>query len=122
MCQLPCIKKKTIVDLYPLPTIKKLFVQFYVATIFSQIDLYNNYYQPQIYPPKYHKTAFTYWYAIYQFNVMAFGFCNAPNIFHYVIYIVFFNMLDNTVFIYLDDILVYNKDTESHSKALNAVF
>ena len=35
---------------------------------------------------------------------------------------VFFELLDDTVIIYLDDILFYSKDIESHCKALHAVF
>ena len=35
---------------------------------------------------------------------------------------VFFELLDDTVIVYLDDILIYSKDVESHHKALHAVF
>ena len=35
---------------------------------------------------------------------------------------VFFELLDDTVIVYLDDILIYSKDIESHRKALHAVF
>ena len=31
-------------------------------------------------------------------------------------------MLDDVVIVYLDDILIYNKDVESHERALHAVF
>ena len=34
----------------------------------------------------------------------------------------FFKMLDDAVIVYLDDILIYSKDVESHKYALHAVF
>ena len=36
--------------------------------------------------------------------------------------IIFFKLLDDSVIVYLDDILIYSKDVESHLKALYAVF
>ena len=35
---------------------------------------------------------------------------------------VFFEMLDDVVIVYLDNILIYSKDVESHERALHAVF
>ena len=35
---------------------------------------------------------------------------------------VFFDMLDTSVIVYLDDILVFSPDVESHKRALHAVF
>ena len=35
---------------------------------------------------------------------------------------VFFELLDDTVIVYLDDTLIYSKDVESHGKAWHAVF
>ena len=34
----------------------------------------------------------------------------------------FFELLDDTVTLYLDDVLIYSKDVKSHHKALHAIF
>ena len=35
---------------------------------------------------------------------------------------VFFELLDDTLIVYLDDILIYSKDVESYRNTLHAVF
>ena len=53
---------------------------------------------------------------------MALGFCNTPSNFQYEMNTVFFDILDDTIIIYLDDIVIYSKDIKSHCTALHAVF
>ena len=58
---------------------------------------------------------------MHEFNIMAFGFCNAPRIFKYIMNLMFFNILDDTIIVYLDKILIYSKDKKTHHKALHTV-
>jgi Reverse transcriptase (RNA-dependent DNA polymerase) len=53
---------------------------------------------------------------------MPFGLTNAPTIFQSFISEIFADMLDNTVLIYIDDIMVFTKDVESHKRALREIF
>ena len=60
-------------------------------------------------------------YNIYQLNVDAFRFCCVISTFQCITNTVFFNMLDNTIIIYLSDILTYNRHIELHCKTFKAV-
>lgn len=68
------------------------------------------------------KTAFTCRYGTFQFTVMPFGLMTAPFIFQRAMNQVFFELLDNGVIVYLDDILIYSRDIESHKLLLDKVF
>ena len=53
---------------------------------------------------------------------MTFGFANAPSTFQRVMNNVFFDVLDDYVIVYLDDILIFSKTLEDHLKHLHEVF
>jgi len=68
------------------------------------------------------KTAFTCRYGTFQFTVMPFGLSNAPATFQRMMNNIFFEMLDNGVLVYLDDVLIYSKTVEEHIQLLDKVF
>jgi hypothetical protein len=53
---------------------------------------------------------------------MPFGLMTAPATFQRMMNHVFFELLDRGVVVYLDDVLIYSRDVESHKKLLNEVF
>ena len=115
------LNKLTIKNKYPLPRIDDLFNQLKCASIFSKIDLRSGYHQLRIKDVDVHKTTFRTRYAHYEFLVMPFGLKNAPAVFMDLMNRVFRPYVDQFVVVFLDDILMYSKDRESHETHFRVV-
>ena len=57
----------------------------------------------------------------YEYKVMPFGLRGAPGTFQAVMNHVFFDYIGKGVMVYMDDLLVYSKDEESHAELLAEV-
>ena len=53
---------------------------------------------------------------------MPFGLSSAPGTFQRLMNQVFFELLDQGVVCYLDDLLIYSRDVEDHKRLLDKVF
>ncbi|CAH1420924.1 unnamed protein product [Lactuca virosa] len=65
------------------------------------------------------KTAFQTHYGHYEFVVIPFGLTNAPTIFMDLMNRVYRPMLDRSVIVFIDDILVYSKTREQYEEHLH---
>ena len=111
----------TIKDKYPLPRTEELFEQLKGAKIFSKIDLRSGYHQIRVAPEDTPKTAILTHYGAYEFLVLPFGMTSSPSTFMRLMNDIYHDMLDSGVIIFLDDILVYGPDQETHDKVLQEV-
>lgn len=68
-------------DIYPRPRIDDVIDCLHSASYFSSIDLQSGYWQIPMHPSDKEKTAFVTPDGLYQFNVMPFGLCDAPDTF-----------------------------------------
>ena len=109
------LNKITIKNKYPLPRIDGLFDQLQEASVFSKIDLRSRYHQLRIKESDVPKMVFKTRYGHYKFLVMSFGLTNAPAAFMDLMNKVFHFYLDQFVIIFIDDILVYSRNTEKHA-------
>lgn len=108
------INKITIKNRYPLPLIAELLDRLKSAKVFTKIDLQGAYNLLHIKAGEEWKTAFHTRYGHFEYLVMPFGLTNAPASFQHLMNHNFHDMLDIFVIIYLDDILIYSPDLETH--------
>jgi hypothetical protein len=108
-------------DKYPLPLIADLLDAPGKARIYTKLDLWHAYHLLRIAPGDKPKTAFRTRYGSYQFRVVPEGLTNAPAAFQRFLNTVFANLLDVTVIVYLDDILVYSDDPADHTAHVREV-
>jgi hypothetical protein len=115
------LNEVTIKNKYPLPWIDDLFYQLYGVCVFSKIDLHSDYHQLMIQESDIPKIMFITRYGLYEYMVMSFGLTNAPAYFMYLMNKLFMEYWDKFVVVFIDDILVYSKNEEEHTKHLHLV-
>ncbi|GBG59235.1 hypothetical protein CBR_g32252 [Chara braunii] len=99
----------------------RLCIDYRGAKYFSKLDLKSVYHQIEIQPRDRYKTAFKTRYGHFEWIVMPFGLTNAPVTFQAAMTTEFRDLLDRTMLIYLDDILVYSRTLDEHLEHLRAI-
>ena len=115
------LNKLTKEDRYPLPLISDLLDSPSKAKIYSKIDLRHAYHLVRIAEGDEWKTVFCTQYGSFKWNVMPFGLTNAPAAFQRFVNSILTDLLDVCVVVYLDDILIYSQDLESHQEHVHEV-
>lgn len=105
-------------DKFPLPKIYSLHSYIKDAYLFSKFDLKSGFWQIGLDPADRHKTAFCIPNAHYQWTVLPFGLKIAPSIFQKTMVKIFQPILHSAL-IYIDDILLFSKDEDSHKQLLH---
>jgi hypothetical protein len=108
------LNKITRKDRYPIPLIADLLDAPKRARIYSKIDLKHAYHLVRIAEGDEWKTAFRTRYGSFEWLVMPFGLSNAPAAFQRFMNDIFADMLDVSVVVYLDDILIYSENHSAH--------
>ena len=116
------LNKITKIDRYPLPRIDELLKTFRTANWFTTLDLASGYWQVEMNEADKEKTAFITHKGLYEFNVMPFGLCNAPETFQRLMNFVLQDFLGKFVAVYLDDIIIYSRTFEQHIDHIQLVF
>ena len=104
-------------DKFPLPKFQTLFVHLQGARIFSKFDLKAGFWQLGITPVDRPKIALCIPDAHYQWTVMPFGLKVAPSLFQKAMTKIFNPILHHAL-VYIDDILLFSPDHESHHQIL----
>ena len=88
----------------------------------SFLDAYRGYHQIAMYPPDEEKTAFITPKGLYCYRVMPFGLKNAGATYQRLVTKMFRHLISGTVEVYINDMVVKNKELVSHLADLKAVF
>ncbi|KAI3359803.1 hypothetical protein L3Q82_014179, partial [Scortum barcoo] len=104
----------TIKNQYPLPLITSTFELLQQAKIFTKLDLQNAYHLVQIWELDEWKTGFNTLHGHYEYLVILFGLTNAPAVFQSFINEVLRDFLNDFVYVYLDDILIFSPNPAIH--------
>jgi hypothetical protein len=115
------LNRVTIKDRTPLPLMAELRERPSRANTSTKLDLKNGYNLIRIAEGDEWKTAFRTRYGLFEYLVMPFDLCNAPSTFQAMINKVLHNLLDEGVIVYIDDILIYSEDEESHIRLVKKV-
>jgi len=113
----PCIDFRdlnniTVKNKYPLSLINSAFEPLQNAKVFSKLDLRNAYHLVRIRDGDEWKTAFNTPLGHFEYLVMPFGLTNTPAVFQALVNDVLQDFLNRSVFVYLDDILIFSRNIE----------
>lgn len=109
-------------DAYLLPRIEESLTGLKKAQWYSTLDLASGYWQVEMHPQDHQKTAFTTPMGLYEFDRMPFGLCNALAMFQRLMQRCLGSMMHDILLIYLDDVVVFSPDFDSHLSHLEQVF
>ena len=102
------LNKLTVRDRYPLPLIGELLDRLKGAQVYTKLTLCVAYNLVRIRDGDEWKTAFGTRYGQCEYLVMPFRLTNAPAVFQRFMNVIFRDLLDRFVIVYLDDILIYS--------------
>lgn len=107
---------------YPIPNIDGILSRLVNTRFISAIDLKDAFWQIPLEEKSKEKTAFVVpGRPLYQFTVMPFGLCNAPQRMMMLMDKVLPHELKESIFVYLDDLLVISPDFQTHIQQLQLV-
>ena len=122
---LPPVKKafskgKGMLTLVPLPKIDEIYACLKDSKIYSTFDMQSGYYHMVLSEESRPKSAFVSAYGKWEFKRCSFGLAQAPDYFQRLVNDVLSGL--TFAFGYLDDILVFSPDMETHLKHLRILF
>lgn len=115
------LNEKTIPDRYPIPDTSVILANLGKSTFFTTLDLKSGFHQILLSEKDRQKTAFNVNNGKYEFCRLPFGLRNAPSIFQRTIDDVLREWIGKCCYVYMDDIIIYSSDMESHLHDIETV-
>jgi hypothetical protein len=116
------LNKITVKDSYPLPHIEEVLDSLGGNKCFTTLDAASGFWQIELHPNSIAKSGFVTKYGCYTFSVMPFGLCNAPSSYTRYMTNILREYIGVFLYVFIDDVIVYSPDQETHMKHLELVF
>ena len=109
-------------DSFPLPRIDHIVDASVGHGMLSFLDTFSGYHKIPMHPPDAGKTSFITPHGLYYYNMMPFGLKNAGATYQTLVMKMFRPLLDSTMEVYIDDMLVKSKQRPDHADHLQQTF
>ena len=106
---------------FPLPFIDQVLDTLSGKKFFSFLDGFSRYNQIQIALEDQDKTTFTCPWGTFAYRVLPFGLCNAPATFQRAVIGIFYELVNDSMEIFMDDFTPYGRDFDEALKNLKKV-
>jgi len=116
------VNSLTTKDAYPLPRIDDSLDALGGSKLFSTLDLTSGYWQVELDDTAKEKSAFVTRSGLWEWQVLPFGLTSAPSTFERLMEVALRGLHWRTLLIYLDDIIVFSPNFETHLERLEEVF
>nr|GEZ56730.1 reverse transcriptase domain-containing protein [Tanacetum cinerariifolium]GEZ56745.1 reverse transcriptase domain-containing protein [Tanacetum cinerariifolium] len=100
-------------DHFPLPFMDQMFERLDGNEFYCFLDGFSGYFQIPIDPRDLEKTTFTCPYGMFAYRRMPFGLCNAPVTFQRCMLAIFYDMVEKTMKVFMDDFSVFGNSFEN---------
>nr|GEX83755.1 reverse transcriptase domain-containing protein [Tanacetum cinerariifolium]GEZ51555.1 reverse transcriptase domain-containing protein [Tanacetum cinerariifolium] len=100
-------------DHFPLPFMHQMLERLARNQYYCFLDGFSSYFQIPIDPKDQEKTTFTYPCEMFAYRRMPFGLCNAPGTFQRCMIAIFYDMIEKTIKVFMDDFLVFRNSFQS---------
>jgi hypothetical protein len=106
------LNKATRKDYFPLPFIDEILERLANHSFFCYLDGYSSYHQIRIHQDNQSKTTFKRPYGTFAYRRMLFGLCNASASFQSCMMVIFSDLIEKVMEVFMDDFSIYGKTFE----------
>ena len=121
MCDYRRLNTLILVQQCPVPCTTDFYNNLHGAKLFSIIDLKAGFHQLRLETESRELSAFITPFGLYQWTVVPFGIKTGPANFMSLMYRIFQGLIGDFIFVYVDDILIFSKNTAEHEKHVRIV-
>nr|GEX77789.1 reverse transcriptase domain-containing protein [Tanacetum cinerariifolium] len=113
------LNKATLKDHFPLSLMDQMLERLAGNEFYCFLDGFSRYFQIPIDPRDQEKTTFTCPYETFAYRRLPFGLCNAPGTFQRCMLAIFYDMVEKTMEVFMDDLSVFGNSFESYLSRLD---